>query len=140
VAAGQLVADGPVVRLPEHGVRLDPAQQAVRARVEDALAEGGVTGLSEAALAQLGADRRLLAALVRLGVLVPVGAGLHLGRDALDQAVASLRAAFPDGRTFTATEAKQAMATTRKTAIPLLEHLDRGGVTVRQGDLRRLRT
>jgi selenocysteine-specific elongation factor len=139
VASGQLVADGPVVRLPEHGVRLDPAQQAVRARVEDALAEGGVTGLSEAALAQLGADRRLLAALVRLGVLVPVGAGLHLGRDALDQAVASLRAAFPDGRTFSATEAKQAMGTTRKTAIPLLEHLDRGGVTVRQGDLRRLR-
>jgi selenocysteine-specific elongation factor len=139
VAAGQLVADGPVIRLPEHGVRLDPAQQAVRARVEDALAEGGVTGLSEADLAQLGADRRLLAALVRLGVLVPVGAGLHLGRDALDQAVASLRAAFPDGRTFSATEAKQAMGTTRKTAIPLLEHLDRGGVTVRQGDLRRLR-
>jgi selenocysteine-specific elongation factor len=139
VASGQLVADGPVVRLPEHGVRLDPAQQAVRARVEDALAEGGVTGLSEAALAQLGADRRLLAALVRLGVLVPVGAGLYLGRDALDQAVASLRAAFPDGRTFSATEAKQAMGTTRKTAIPLLEHLDRGGVTVRQGDLRRLR-
>jgi selenocysteine-specific elongation factor len=139
VAAGQLVSDGPVVRLPEHGVRLDPAQQAVRARVEDALAEGGVTGLSEAALAQLGADRRLLAALVRLGVLVPVGAGLHLGRDALDQAVASLRAAFPDGRAFSATEAKQAMGTTRKTAIPLLEHLDRGGVTVRQGDLRRLR-
>ena len=138
VAAGQLVADGPVVRLPEHGVRLDPAQQAVRARVEDALAAGGVTGLSEAALAQLGADRRLLAALVRLGVLVPVGAGLHLGRDAFDQAVASLRAAFPDGRTFSATEAKQAMGTTRKTAIPLLEHLDRSGLTVRQGDLRRL--
>jgi selenocysteine-specific elongation factor len=138
VAAGQLVADGPVVRLPEHGVRLDPAQQAVRARIEDALAEGGVTGFSEADLAQLGADRRLLAALVRLGVLVPLGAGLHLGRDALDQAVASLRAAFPDGRTFSATEAKQAMGTTRKTAIPLLEHLDRGGVTVRRGDLRRL--
>jgi selenocysteine-specific elongation factor len=138
VAAGELVAEGPVVRLPEHGVRLDPAQQAVRARVEDALAEGGVTGLSEAALAQLGADRRLLAALVRLGVLVPVGAGLHLGRDAFDQAVASLRAAFPGGRTFSATEAKQAMGTTRKTAIPLLEHLDRSGVTIRQGDLRRL--
>jgi selenocysteine-specific elongation factor len=138
VAAGQLVADGPVVRLPEHGVRLDPAQRAVRARVEEALAAGGVAGLSEADLVRLGADRRLRAALVRLGVLVPVGAGLHLGRDAFDQAVASLRAAFPGGRTFSATEAKQAMGTTRKTAIPLLEHLDRSGVTIRQGDLRRL--
>ena len=138
VAAGDLVGDGPVLRLPEHGVRLDPAQQAVRARVEAVLAEAGVSVQSESALTALGADRGLLDALVRLGVLVRVGSGLHLGKDALDQAVASLRRAFPDGRTFTAAEAKQAMRTTRKTAIPLLEHLDQIGVTTRSGDLRRL--
>ncbi len=138
VAAGDLAADGPVVRLPEHGVRLDPAQRAVRARVEATLAEAGVNVQSEAALGALGADRRLLDALVRLGVLVRVGSGLHLGKDALDQAVASLRRAFPDGRSFTAADAKQAMGTTRKTAIPLLEYLDRSGVTARSGDLRRL--
>jgi selenocysteine-specific elongation factor len=138
VAAGQLVAEGPVVRLPDHGVRLDAAQRAVRARVEAAVAEAGVTVKSDAELAALGADRRLLDVLVRLGVLVRVAPGLHLGRDALDQAVGSLRHAFPDGRSFTATDAKQAMGTTRKTAIPLLEHLDRSGVTVRNGDLRRL--
>jgi selenocysteine-specific elongation factor len=138
VAAGELVADGPVVRLPEHGVRLDPAQRAVRARVEAALAEAGVSVQSEAALAALGADRGLLDALVRLGVLVRVAPGLYLGRDALDQAVAGLRGAFPDGRSFTASDAKQAMGTTRKTAIPLLEHLDQAGVTIRAGDLRRL--
>ncbi|HEY7722420.1 MAG TPA: SelB C-terminal domain-containing protein, partial [Pedococcus sp.] len=39
---------------------------------------------------------------------------------------------------FAATEAREALGTTRRTAIPLLEHLDRGGVTVRLGDLRRL--
>ncbi|HEX6675901.1 MAG TPA: selenocysteine-specific translation elongation factor [Actinomycetes bacterium] len=138
VAAGDLVADGPVARLPDHGVRLDPAQQAVRARVEATVAEAGVNVQSEAALGALGADRRLLDALVRLGVLVRVGAGLHLGKDALDRAVASLRQAFPDGRSFTAADAKQAMGTTRKTAIPLLEYLDRSGVTVRNGDQRRL--
>jgi selenocysteine-specific elongation factor len=138
VADGQLVAEGPVVRLPEHGVRLDPAQLAVRARVEAALAEAGVAAHSDAALAALGADRGLLDALVRLGVLVRLSSGLHLGGDAFDQAVASLRRAFPDGRTFTAADAKQAMGTTRKTAIPLLEHLDRSGITIRNGDLRRL--
>jgi selenocysteine-specific elongation factor len=138
VADGELVADGPVVRLPDHGLRLDPAQRAVRDRVQDAVAAGGVEVLTEAALAGLGADRRMTAVLVRLDLLVAIAPGLYLGRSTLDRAVAELRRAFAGGRPFAATEAKEALQTTRRTAIPLLEHLDRSGVTVRLGDLRRL--
>jgi selenocysteine-specific elongation factor len=138
LADGRLAADGPTLRRPGHGVRLDPAQRALRARVEAALAEAGVGLLGDAALAELGADRKATALLVRLGVLVAVAPGGYLGRSALEAAVATLRRSFPDGRPFAATEAKEALATTRRTAIPLLEHLDRTGVTVRQGDLRRL--
>jgi selenocysteine-specific elongation factor len=138
LADGRLQADGPTLRRPGHGVRLDPAQRALRARVEAALAEAGVGLLGDAALAELGADRKATALLVRLGVLVAVAPGGYLGRSALEAAVATLRRSFPDGRPFAATEAKEALATTRRTAIPLLEHLDRTGVTVRQGDLRRL--
>jgi selenocysteine-specific elongation factor len=138
VGDGRLVADGPVVRLPGHGVRLGPAQQAVRDRVEGAVAAGGVEVLTEAALADLGADRRMTAVLVRLGVLVAIEPGLYLGRSTLERAVEELRRAFPGGRQFAATEAKEALGTTRRSAIPLLEHLDRSGVTVRVGDLRRL--
>jgi selenocysteine-specific elongation factor len=138
VAGGRLLADGPTLRLPGHGVRLDPAQQALRARVEAALDEAGVGLLGEAALAQLGADRKATALLVRLGVLVPIAPGGYLGRPALEEAVATLRRRFPGGRPFAATEAKEALGTTRRTVIPLLEHLDRTGVTIRQGDLRRL--
>ena len=138
VAEGGLVADGPVLRRPGHGVRLDPAQQALRARVEAALEEAGVGLLSEAALGELGADRKATALLVRLGVLVAIAPGGWLGRTALEGAVATLRRSFPDGRPFSASQAREALGTTRRTAIPLLEHLDRTGVTVRQGDLRRL--
>jgi selenocysteine-specific elongation factor len=138
VAGGRLLADGPTLRLPGHGVRLDPAQQALRARVEAALDEAGVGLLGEAALAQLGADRKATALLVRLGVLVLIAPGGYLGRPALEEAVATLRRRFPGGRPFAATEAKEALGTTRRTVIPLLEHLDRTGVTIRQGDLRRL--
>jgi selenocysteine-specific elongation factor len=138
VAGGRLVADGPTLRLPGHGVRLDPAQQALRARVEAALDEAGVGLLGDAALAGLGADRKATALLVRLGVLVPIAPGGYLGRATLEQAVATLRRSFPDGRQFAASEAREALGTTRRTLIPLLEHLDRTGVTVRQGDLRRL--
>ena len=102
------------------------------------LAEAGVGLLGEAALAELGADRGATALLVRLGVLVPIAPGGYLGRTALEAAVATLRRRFPGGRPFAATEAKEALGTTRRTVIPLLEHLDRAGITVRQGDLRRL--
>ena len=138
VADGRLVADGPTLRRPGHGVVLDPAQQALQARVEQALEAGGVNLLGDAALADLGADRRMTAVLVRLGVLVAITPGSYLGRSTLETAVETLRRAFPDGRPFAATEAKEALRTTRRTAIPLLEHLDRAGVTVRLGDLRRL--
>jgi selenocysteine-specific elongation factor len=138
VAGGRLVADGPAVRLPGHAERLDPAQQALVERVEGAVGTAGVELLGEAALAELGADRRATALLVRLGVLVSVAPGGYLGRSALERAVETLRRSFPDGRPFAVTEAKEALGTTRRTAIPLLEHLDRTGVTVRLGDLRRL--
>jgi selenocysteine-specific elongation factor len=137
LATGDLVLDGPVVRLPSHGVRLDPRQEATRLRVEAALAERGVAVLSEAELAELGADRPLVAALSRQGTLTPIAPGLYLGSGVLDQAVAALRRAFPD-RDFTASEARATLGTTRKTVIPLLEHLDRLGVTLRAGDKRRL--
>jgi len=138
VAEGGLVADGPVLRRPGHGVRLDPAQRALRARVEAALEEAGVGLLSEATLRELGADRKATALLVRLGVLVAIAPGGWLGRGALEGAVATLRRSFPAGRPFSTSEAREALGTTRRTAIPLLEHLDRTGATVRQGDLRRL--
>jgi len=138
LADGTLVADGPAVRLPAHGVRLDPAQQAVRALVEQAVDAGAITVLGDAALGELGADRRMTAVLVRLGVLVAIAPGTYVGRTALERAVRDLRHAFAADQPFAATEAKEVLGTTRRTAIPLLEHLDRSGVTVRLGDLRRL--
>jgi selenocysteine-specific elongation factor len=137
LAAGELILDGPAVRLPSHGVRLDPRQEATRRRVEAALAERGVAVWSEADLADLGADRPLLAVLSRQGTLAPVAPGLYLGSRVLDEAVETLRHAFPDGE-FTASEARATLGTTRKTVIPLLEHLDRVGITLRAGDRRRL--
>jgi selenocysteine-specific elongation factor len=138
VAERRLLADGPAVRLPGHAERLDPAQLALRDRVERAVDAAGVGLLGDAALAELGADRKATALLVRTGVLVAVGPAGYLGRSTLEQAVETLRRSFPTGRPFAVTEAKEALGTTRRTAIPLLEHLDRTGVTVRLGDLRRL--
>jgi selenocysteine-specific elongation factor len=65
--------------------------------------------------------------------------GLGFTRAAVEQAVAALREAFGDGTPFTAAQAKDVWGTTRRGAIPLLEHLDTAGVTRFDGQLRTLR-
>jgi selenocysteine-specific elongation factor len=83
-------------------------------------------------LAALGLGTRELAALVRAGELIAIADGVVLLPDAPDRAVEQLRGL---GRAFTLSEARQALGTTRRVAVPLLEHLGRTGRTVRVDDL-----
>lgn len=83
-----------------------------------------------------GVDRREVAALVRRGLVVEAD-GNWYARSALDRAarvVAELLAERPDGATVA--EVRDALGTTRKHALPLLNLLDAEGVTRRRGDLR----
>ncbi|MCG9914983.1 MAG: selenocysteine-specific translation elongation factor [Phenylobacterium sp.] len=58
--------------------------------------------------------------------------------DALDAAVQTLSAAFPPPTEFTTAQAREALATSRKFIVPVLEHLDARGDTVRAGDTRQV--
>jgi selenocysteine-specific elongation factor len=53
-------------------------------------------------------------------------------RSALEAARDALREQFPDGTAFTPAEARDVLGTTRKYLIPLLECLDRKGITLRR--------
>ncbi len=87
-----------------------------------------------ARLAGLGLTKGGLAAAVRAGALVRIGDGIYLPPTALEEA-GRLLAGLP--QPFTAAQAKTALGTTRRVAIPLLETLDARGVTVRLADSRR---
>ena len=88
-------------------------------------------------LAELGLDRRALAAAARQGALIRVTDDIVLMPDAAEKAVCALRG-LP--QPFTASAAREALNTTRRVAIPLLEYLDRRGFTERvDGTLRRVR-
>lgn len=82
-------------------------------------------------LAELGLGGRELAAAVRAGRLVKVADGVVLPPGAEQQA-AQLLAALP--QPFTASQARRALNTTRRVAVPLLELLARSGVTRRLPD------
>jgi selenocysteine-specific elongation factor len=83
-------------------------------------------------LAELGLGTRELAALVRAGELIAIADGVVLLPDAPDRAVDLLRGLGP---TFTLSEARQALGTTRRVAVPLLERLARTGRTIRADEL-----
>ncbi|MFC4496874.1 selenocysteine-specific translation elongation factor [Streptomyces ovatisporus] len=88
---------------------------------------------TEARLRELGLTRRALAALVREGVIARYG-DVCLPPGAADLAVAGLRSLQGP---FTVGDCCRALGTSRRVAVPLLEHLDRTGVTERGATGRR---
>ncbi|NUW42047.1 SelB domain-containing protein [Nonomuraea rhodomycinica] len=87
-----------------------------------------------ARLAELGLGARELAAAVRAGALLRVGEGVVLLPGA-DRRAAEVLGRLP--QPFTVSQARQALGTSRRVAVPLLEHLDRAGLTERLDDVRR---
>lgn len=85
-------------------------------------------------LSRLGLGARELAAAERVGRLIRIANGVVLLPSAPAQAMRVLAGL---GQPFTASQARQALGTTRRVAIPLLEHLDSRGWTRRlDGNLR----
>jgi selenocysteine-specific elongation factor len=85
-------------------------------------------------LAELGLGPRQIGAAVRAGVLLRLADNVVLGADAADRAMVVL-GGLP--QPFTLSEARQALDTSRRVAVPLLELLDRTGRTQRLPDDRR---
>ena len=87
-----------------------------------------------ARLRELGLDSRALAAAARAGLLLRLADQVVLAPGA-DVQAAGILAGLPGP--FTAAEARQVLRTTRRVVIPLLEYLDRHGLTRRRPDDRR---
>jgi hypothetical protein len=85
-------------------------------------------------LRELGLGARAIAAAQRAGLLLRVSDQIVLGPDAAALA-ARVLARLP--QPFTTAQARQALGTTRRVAIPLLEYLDASGATERLPDDRR---
>ncbi len=85
-------------------------------------------------LQELGLGRRELAAAVRAGALVRIGEAIYLSPQAVRAAVEPLRRL---SQPFTMSDARRAWDTSRRVAIPLLQHLDSQGLTERLPDDRR---
>ncbi|GAA0411943.1 translation elongation factor [Acrocarpospora corrugata] len=95
-------------------------------------AAGPFAAPDTARLAELGLDARSLAAAEAAGALLRLAPGIVLPPGAA-QTAAGLLAGLP--QPFTAADARAALGTSRRVVIPLLEHLDRMGLTRRMDNV-----
>jgi selenocysteine-specific elongation factor len=106
--------------------------------LRDRMADAPFAAPDAHTLQDLGLDPRTVAALHRTGHVLRVGEGVVLLPGVDDLAVRRL-AELP--QPFTTSQARQALGTSRRVALPLLAHLDRTGRTLRMpDDTRRVRS
>lgn len=143
-AEGLVVRQGSLLRLPTHAVRLSSGDEALSATLTALLGE---TPSSPPDLAQLvaasGAARdsviEMLRVLEREQTVARASADIYFLRVWVDTVKATLKERLPPRGTVTPAAFRDLFQTSRKYAIPLLELLDREGVTIRIGETRRLR-
>ena len=144
----ELALDGAWVRLPDHAVRLSPADEAAWKKISHHI--GGesrfrpprvrdiaaYTGIAEPEV------RRVFKLIERMGRVDEIAHDHFFLRETVAEIVgimASLAAAAPDG-CFAAAQLRDRLDNGRKAAVQILEFFDRHGITIRHGDLRRIDT
>ncbi|MCX9192313.1 selenocysteine-specific translation elongation factor [Carbonactinospora thermoautotrophica] len=133
VSAPLTVRDGRIVH-GEAAPQLPPEVARAVEKLRRDLAAAPFSAPTAARLAELGLTPQHLAAAVRAGHLVRVADGVYLMHEAIEEAVRIL-AKLP--QPFTVSQARQALGTSRRVAVPLLEFLDRRKLTQRIDDVHR---
>jgi selenocysteine-specific elongation factor len=129
---------GAWLALPGHEIRFSAAQQAkVDALIKRFAAAPFAPPSVKECQAEAGDD--VFAALVELGQLTVVSPEVVFRRADYEMMVAKVRVAISEKGQVTAAEVRDLFGTSRKYALALLEHLDAIGVTIRDGDFRRLK-
>jgi selenocysteine-specific elongation factor len=135
-AAGSIARDGTVIRLPTH--RASTAGREDADRLVGEVAAAGLAPPTVRELTAAGFSPELIRAACAEGRLVRVSHDIVITPDLLRKAEAIVRAkAGPPG--LTVSSFREALGTSRKYALPILEYFDAKGLTRRQGDLRVLR-
>ena len=144
--AHEVALDGAWVRLPGHEVRLTPEDETLWTRIKPMLGAAErfrpprVRDIANALGVGEPGVRRLLKLLGRMGRTDEVAHDHFFLRGTVAEMVeiAADVAAQADKGEFTAALFRDRLDNGRKVAIQILEFLDRHGVTMRRGDLRRI--
>ena len=133
-----------VIRLSEHKIALEADQEDIRHKIEEAYLQSGLQPpYFRELVASMGQDssrmRDVLGHMLEEGALVKVKEDLYFHKDVIaalkDRLISYLKA----NSEITTPQFKEMIKVTRKYLIPLIEYFDATKVTLRIGDVRRLR-
>jgi selenocysteine-specific elongation factor len=138
VLEGDLWENGPIVFRPDHTILYSPDQEK---KIEYLLAQFNKSPYSPPSSKEckelVGED--VFNALVDQDRLVLLTADVVFSREGYEEMVPEIKRLLEERKTIKAAEVRDHFNTSRKYVLALLEHLDNIGVTVREGDLRRLK-
>ena len=135
----EFVRAGSVIRRASHRARLPEPLQAAGAKLGQALTARPLDPPSRKELTPDAASQRALRFLIETGEVIELGEEVVLLTDSFIRMKEAVVKFIRDKGPATVSDLRQMLGTTRRIMMPLLERLDRDGITVRQGEKRVLR-
>jgi selenocysteine-specific elongation factor len=138
VAESKIVETGSTLATPGFEIRFDSGQQA---KVQELMRRFASSPYSPPSVkeSQTEVGEEVVSALVELGQLKQLSSDVILRTSDYEEMVAKVRAFIAEKGQITVADARDLFDSSRKYMLALMEHLDATGVTVRDGDFRRLR-
>ena len=141
----EIVTDGNLLRLSSHQIQFSAEEEGIKEKVEGIYLEAGInTPTMRELIAQLSeypsqSVQQTFYALMNLGRFVRIGNDLFIHTRMFDTIVNSLTDYLEKNDIITVAEFRELAQTSRKYAVPFLEYCDSQGLTIREGNHRRLR-
>lgn len=138
VSEGKIVQNSSLVWNAEHQIHLSIAQKQV---VDKLLDQFKATPYSPPTIkeCQDAVGKDVYYALVDLDMLTPMSDEVVFRREDFEELLRRVEATYGLQKPFTIAEVRDLVNTSRRFALAFLEHLDEIGLTVRQGDARKLK-
>jgi len=138
VIEGSLEERGPLVLFPGHKIRFNEQQEK---SVNELLLIFSNSPYSPPSVkeAKLAVGEAVYSALCDLGVLVQVSPDVVFRREDYHKMVDEITGLLQNQGTLSAAQVRDHFNTSRKYVLALLEYLDSAGITMRQGDVRKLK-
>ncbi len=139
LCADVFVRKGSVIARLSHRPALPPDLQLASTKIREALSKKPFDPPSRKEIASNPHAEPALRFLIEQGEIVDVGQNVILLRESFEQMQNAVVAFISERGPSTVSDLRQELRTSRRVTVPFLEHLDRGGVTQREGDRRKLR-
>ncbi|MDA8432815.1 MAG: selenocysteine-specific translation elongation factor [Nitrospiraceae bacterium] len=138
-----IVVDKDLVRLAEFRVALSGSEEGYSTKMLDLLEKGGFQPpLRDELAAELKLDQKRLADilghLAKEKSIVRINESIYLSARSFEQMISLVHSFFSKKPEMTVAEFRDLLNTSRKYALPFLEYLDSGKITIRTGDVRKL--